>query len=140
MTSPKIEHPVPTMTVETATHYARGIHSLVAGNARDEDDAEWRYAQFENSYSVGRWTVEHLRKGKAKTCDVGVFARLKAAYLDLCARQVSRLQHEIAISKATDDDLDDLEAEAAALAAKIAAKKAAMRLARATPQPPEVED
>ncbi len=45
---------------------------------------------------------------------------------------MSKLQLEIARTKATsDDDLDDLEAEAAALAQKIAAKKAGARLATA---------
>jgi hypothetical protein len=49
------------------------------------------------------------------------------AYVDLCERQVSKLQHEIAIEKAMGDDLlEDLGAEAAALAAKIAARKQAL--------------
>ena len=54
-------------------------------------------------------------------------ARLRGAYLDLCERQVSKLQHEIAIEKATTDaDLADLETRARVLANEIAAKKAAL--------------
>ena len=58
-----------------------------------------------------------------------LFARLRGAYLDLCERQVSKLQHQIAVDKATNDDdtLDDLEGEAARLAAKIAARRQALR-------------
>lgn len=125
MTYPHSEHSVPSMTVEAATDYARRIHAYVEHDARDPDQLEFAFDTFERRYGIGRWTLEHLRKGRAKTCDVGIFARLRAAYLDLCERQVTKLQHEIAITKATgDDDLAALEDEAAALAAKIAARKA----------------
>ncbi len=85
--------------------------------------------QFERRFGVGRWTLAHLKKGRAKTCDVSVFARMRAAYIAICERQMAKLQHEIAVEKAThdDDDLRDLEAAAAALAAKIAARKAALK-------------
>lgn len=71
----------------------------------------------------------HLRSKRAKSCDVSLFARLRGAYLDLCERQVSKLQHQIAVEKATndDDDLRNMEADLAALAAKIEAKRAALK-------------
>ena len=125
--SPKIEHSVPPMTVEAASIYAQRIHSFVEADVRspDPDELEGAYQRFEQHYGIGRWTVEHLRKHRAKTCDVGVFARLRGAYLDLCARQVSKLQHQIAVEKATGDDtMEDFEAEALALAEKIAARRA----------------
>lgn len=126
MTSPNSEHPVHPMTVEAAADYARRIHAFVEQDTRDPDQLEFAFGAFERRYGIGRWTLEHLRKGRAKTCDVGIFARLRAAYLDLCQRQVTKLQMQIAIEKATnDDDLGDLEAEASALAAKIAAKRRA---------------
>jgi hypothetical protein len=55
-----------------------------------------------------------------------MFARIRGAYLDLCERQVAKLQHQISIEKAlnSDDTLADLESEAERLAAKIAAAKA----------------
>ena len=128
MKSPKTKHLVPTMTVEAATEYAARVHSFLEAGSRGEDEMDAAYDAFERQFGVGRWTVEHLRKRKAKTCDVSVFAKLKGAYLALCERQVAKLQHQIAIEKATqdDDDLRDLEAAAAALAAKIQARKAAI--------------
>lgn len=129
--SPISKYPVPPMTVEAAIDWAQRIHEYVGADARDEDQLDGAYARFEQRYGIGRWTIDHLRKAKAKTCDIGVFARLQAAYLDLCERQAAKLQQQIAILKATsDDDLADLDAEAARLAQKVAAKKAALRLHR----------
>lgn len=132
MKSPTTEYLVPKMTVEAATDYARGVHGFLQASSRTEDDLDAHYGAFERQFGLGRWTVEHLRKGKAKTCDVSVFAKLRAGYIALCERQVAKLQHQIAVEKATndDDDLRDLEAAAAALAEKVRAKKAALRLAR----------
>lgn len=134
MKSSTPEYLVPHMTVEAATDYARGVHGFLQASARTDDDLDAAYGAFERQYGVGRWTVEHLRKAKAKTCDVSVFAKLKGAYIALCERQVAKLQHQIAVEKAAhdDDDLAVLEAEASALAAKVRAKKAALRLARAS--------
>jgi hypothetical protein len=117
---------------EAAANYARGVHGYLEAGARSEDELDAAYDAFERQFAVGRWTVEHLRKNKAKTCDVSVFAKLKGAYIALCERQVAKLQHQIAVEKAIDDDddLSDLEAEASRLAAKVQAKKAALRLAR----------
>lgn len=136
MTSPETEHLVPPMTVEAATHYAGKLRNFIDNEADasglDGDDAlDFAFDRFERTYGIGRWTIEHLRKGRAKGCDIGIFARMKSAYLDLCERQVTKLQHEIAIEKATSDDtLEDLEAEARALATKIRAQKAGLRLVR----------
>ena len=131
MKSPTPEHPVPPMTVEAATDYARRVHGFIEAGVRSDDELDAAYSSFERQFGVGRWTIEHLRKRKAKTCDVSVFAKLRGAYLALCERQVAKLQHQIAVEKAIDDDDDlrDLEAEARALAAKIAAKKAMTRSA-----------
>jgi hypothetical protein len=131
MKSPKIEHLVQPMTVEAASDYARRIHGFLEAGVRDPEELDFSYDAFERQYGLGRWTIEHLRKGRAKTCDVGIFARMRAAYIDLCERQVTKLQHQIAIERATGDDtLEDLETEARALAAKIQAKKAGLRLSR----------
>ena len=128
MKSPKTKHLVPTMSVEAAASYASRVHKMLSDGVRSDDDLDVAYDSFERQFGVGRWTIEHLRKLKAKTCDVSVFARLKGGYLALCERQVAKLQHQIAVEKATqnDDDLRDLEAAAAALAAKIQARKAAL--------------
>jgi hypothetical protein len=127
MPSPKISHfvKVPQMTVEAASEYA----SRLLEHEQRGSDIEAALFRLEQRYGLSPNQIMHLRSKRAKSCDVSLFARLRSAYLDLCERQVSKLQHEIAITKATDDDDDlrDLEADAAALAAKIAAKKAAMK-------------
>lgn len=124
MQSPKSEHSAPPMTVEAATDYARRVHGFIEAGVRSDDELDAAYSSFERQFGVGRWTIEHLRKRKAKTCDVSVFAKLRGAYLALCERQVAKLQHQIAVEKATNDDLEDLAAEAAALAEKIRSRRA----------------
>lgn len=130
MKSPTTEYPVPTMTVEAAADFASGVHGYLSASARSEDDLDAAYGAFERQFGVGRWTIEHLRKKRAKVCDVSVFAKLRVGYISLCERQVRKLQHEIAITRATsggDDTLEDLVAEADRLAEKIAARKEALK-------------
>lgn len=131
MKSPNPEYSVPAMTVEAAANYATGVHQMLTAGTRSDDDVEVACDSFERQFGVGRWTIEHLRKKRAKVCDVSVFARLKGGYIALCERQVAKLQHQIAVEKAAydDDDLRDLEAAVAALAAKVQAKKQALKLA-----------
>lgn len=112
------------MTVEAASEYA----SRLLEYEQRGSDTESALYRLEQRYGLTPNQIMHLRSRRAKSCDVGLFARLRAAYLDLCQRQVTKLQHEIAITKATGDDaLEDLEAEALRLASKIAARKAAIR-------------
>jgi predicted RNA-binding Zn ribbon-like protein len=138
MTYPAPEYLVPPMTVDAASNYASDIHSFVSEEASKtglpgDEALDFAYDRFERSYGVGRWTVEHLRKRKAKSCDVGIYARLRAAYLDLCERQVSKLQSKIALERAKGDDTNqDLADRLRAIAAEIEASKAGQRLARAT--------
>jgi hypothetical protein len=109
------------MTVEAASDYA----SRLLEYEQRGSDTESALFRLEQRYGLSPNQILHLRSRRAKSCDVSLFARLRAAYLDLCARQVSKLQHEIAITKATGDDtLEDLVAEADRLAEKIAARKA----------------
>lgn len=113
-------------TVETASGYVR---RMVEREARGWGDQSGALQRLEARYGLSFWTLEHLRTGRAKTVEASLFARIRAAYLDLCQRQVSKLQHEISIEKALneDDSLQDLEREAEELAARIAAKKAGLR-------------
>lgn len=118
----------PPMTVEAASDYASRVHKMLSAGVRSDDDLDVAYDQFERQFGVGRWTIEHLRKKRAKGCDVSVFSKLIGGYLTLCERQVAKLQHEIAVTRATSDDtLEDFDAQAAALAQKIAERKAAIR-------------
>lgn len=118
------------MTVEAACDYASRLLEFEQRGS-DTDSALFR---LEQRYGLSPNQIMHLRSRRAKSCDVSLFARLRAAYLDLCERQVSKLQHEIAITKATSDDdtLEDLVAEADRLAQKIKARQAGLRLARAS--------
>jgi hypothetical protein len=79
---------------------------------------------------IGTNQLLHLRAGRAKSCDVSLFARLRMAYLDLCASKVRTLQHKIAIEEATGDDTNsDLADRLRAIAAEIEAKKAGVNRA-----------
>jgi hypothetical protein len=107
------------MSAIEATNLTRKLIHLRSSHP---GESEWAMRELAREYGIGFWTLDHFRKGKAKTCDIGLFARLRAAYLDLCERQVKSLQHDIAIEKAkrgNDNDLQGLEAEADALALKI---------------------
>lgn len=135
MKSPKFERSVRPMSVEASNDYAlstrravRMARRMVEVQGLNGHDDETSAAIIEQRYGIGLWQLLHLAKGRAKTCDLTLYGRLRAAYIDLCEKQVSKLQHEIAIEKATgDDDLEDLEREARALAAKIQARKAALK-------------
>ena len=110
------------MTVEAASNYASRLLELEQRGS----DTESALYRLEQRYGLSPNQIMHLRSKRAKSCDVSLFARLRGAYLDLCERQVTKLQHEIAVEKALneDDTLEDLEREARRLAARIAAKKA----------------
>lgn len=113
-------------TVDFAGTAGGYVRKMVEREARGWGDQGPAQERLEARYGLPFWSLERLRTGQAKTVDAGLFARSRAAYLDICERQVANLQHEIAAEKAMneDDTLADLEREAAALAAKIKAKKA----------------
>jgi hypothetical protein len=104
---------------------------MVERESRGWGDQDNALSRLEAKYGIPFWSLQNLRTGRAKTVEAGLFARVRSAYLDLCERQVSQLQHEIAVEKAMhggdDVTLEDLEREAAALAQKIAAKRKAVR-------------
>jgi hypothetical protein len=111
-------------SVDVAGGYVRRMVEREARGWGDQTNAQQR---LEARYGLPFWALDHLRTGRAKTVEAGLFARIRGAYLDLCERQVERLQHEIAIEKALheDDTLQDLEREASQLAARIQEKKQA---------------
>jgi hypothetical protein len=113
-------------TVEEAGSLVRRMVHREANGWGDQGPAQRR---LEVKYGIPFWSLEHLRTGRAKTVDGGLLARIRAAYLDLCERQVAKLQHEIAVEKAIneDDSLGDLEREAEELASRIAAARARRR-------------
>lgn len=117
MAYPNNGHLKPMSTVE-ATDYVR---KMIHRKSSQPGDAERVMQQIETDYGIGFWTLDHLRKGRAKSVEIGLFQRIRAAYLDVCERQVKKLLQEIAIEKAVqdDDDLADIEAQAEALVSRL---------------------
>ena len=113
-------------SAELATGYVR---QMVERETRGWGDQETAMGRLEARYGIPFWSLNNIRTGRAKTVEAGLFARIRGAYLDLCERQVAKLQHEIAVEKALteDDTLEDLQREAARLVARIQAKKEALR-------------
>lgn len=119
--------------VSSSAELAAGyVRRMVESETRGWGDQESALGRLEARYGLPFWSLNNLRTGRAKTVEAGMFGRIRAAYLDLCERQVAKLQHEISIEKALneDDTLEDLEREARRLAARIQAKKAARRAMR----------
>ena len=103
----------PPMSAEAATEYVR---TMVQRESRGPGDIDNAMQRLEQRYGLPFWTQWYLRKGKAKTVEASMLARIRAAYLDMCQRQVGNLLHEIAMETAAGDDtLADLEAEARGL-------------------------
>ena len=121
----KSEKATPPMSVEAATEYVR---TMVQRESRGPGDLDNAMTRIEAKYGLPFWTLWHLRRGKAKTVEASLLARIRAAYLDMCQRQASNLLHEIKIEAATGDDADgDIAAELEALLAKIKTKRAALK-------------
>lgn len=115
----------PNMTIDAAHDYASRLVELEQRGSSDTEGALYR---LEQRYGISPHQLLHLRSRRAKSCDVSLFARMRGAYLDLCQRQITKLQHELAVEKATTDaDLGDLLAEADRLAAKVKAAKEALK-------------
>jgi hypothetical protein len=106
------------------------VRRMIEHETRGWGDQHNALSRLEARYGLPFWSLRNLKSGRAKTVEAGLFARIRAAYIDLCERQVTKLQHEISIEKAMneDDALEDLDREAGALAARIAAKKEARRM------------
>lgn len=110
---------VDAFTPEMTAAYAR---KMVERESRGNGD------QLNALERVGRrcgMTARSLRRlinGETKDPGLSVFARVRSAYLDYCARQIAELQHEIEVEKARiggDDTFADLAAESEVLAAKV---------------------
>lgn len=98
---PKSRNEVPPMSAVVATGYVKRMVQRESRGPGDIDNALRRIGQ---RYGLPFWSLWHLRKGKAKTCDVTLFAGIKGAYLDMCQRQAESLLHEIKIELAAGDD------------------------------------
>lgn len=117
------------MSAAEASFYVRKMIHL---EARGPGDHERAMERLEAKYGLGFWTLDHLRKNKAKTCDVSLFARIKSAFADHCGRQAKILMHEAETAMAVNpnDDVAAIQREIAALQDRLeAAKSKAARAA-----------
>jgi hypothetical protein len=122
---PKSRKEIPPMSVESATEYVR---TMVQRESRGPGDIENALERLEARYGLPFWSLWYLRKGKAKTVETSLYARIKGAYLDMCQRQAKSLLREIELETAAGNDTDqDLADRLRAIAAEIEARKAASK-------------
>jgi hypothetical protein len=121
MSYPNEGNPKP-MSAAVASDYVR---QMIHREARGPGDYENAMTRLEAKYGIGFWTLDHLRKNKAKTCEVSMFARIRAAFADHCGRQAARLLEEAKTAQAVEpnDDVAAIQSEIEALAARLAAAK-----------------
>ena len=105
------------LTLATARDYAARLLALETRGG----DTHAALARLERRYGLGQRTIDHLRHGRAKSCDISLFARLRAAYLDLCERQLRKLEAEIAALKSMGsvDAVEDIATAVSRLAAEL---------------------
>lgn len=117
------DNPVLLMSATKATTWVRKLVKHEQDAGRDLTDAMKLVSR---QAKVGFWTLSHLRKGNAKSCDSDVLDKIRRAYLELCRRQLAALRLEITLTrKATpDDSFDDLEQAYSDLAARLADARA----------------
>ena len=104
MALPDFGNEVPKVSAATATKYVREMVELETVTSQTREAALRKLAR---DYGLTVSQLTHLYKAKAKTCDVSLFARVKAAYLDRCARMAARLLHTIEIEEAGSGNADD---------------------------------
>lgn len=115
--------------VSSAAMASGYVRRMVEKETKGWGDQSNALQRLERRYSLPFWSLNNLRTGRAKTVEASLFARIRSAYLDLCEREIAKLQHELSIEKALnpDDTFDDLARETEALLARVQAKKDAMR-------------
>lgn len=123
MALPNSGNEVPKVSAATATKYVQEMVDLEAVTSRTKEAALRKLAR---DYGLTVSQLTHLYKAKAKTCDVSLYARVKAAYLDRCARMAARLLHNIELEEAAGADADDqdLVDRLSSILAEVAAKRA----------------
>ena len=113
----KSDNETPPMSVEAATDYVR---TMVQRESRGPGDIDNAMQRLEARYGLPFWSLWHLRKGKAKSVEVSLYARIKGAYFDMCGRQAANLLHEIEVEAAAGDDTNsDLADRLRAIATEI---------------------
>lgn len=98
--------------------YARKMVELESRGNGDQLNALERVAR---RCGMGTRSLRRLINGETKDPSISVFGRVRAAYLDLCERQITKLQHEVEVDKARYGDaaFADLGREIQTLAEKV---------------------
>lgn len=136
MAYPKFGHEEHMSAAEASEFVRKMIH-------REEDGpgaAERAMKKLARDYKISFWTLDHLRKNKAKTCDVSLFAKIKAAFIDHCTKHAERLRREAQLVQeaSPNDDVAALGREIQALADRLAAAQAAAKEGpRGSPHQPQ---
>lgn len=122
------------MSAAEASEFVRKMIHLEGG---EPGAAERAMKKLARDYKIGFWTLDHLRKNKAKTCEVSLFARIKAAYAHHCTKFAERLllEAEIIQKVSPNDHVAAIESQLQALADELAVAKAeAKESPRGSPQ------
>lgn len=129
MALPDFGNEVPKVSAATATKYVREMVELETVTSQTREAALRKLAR---DYGLTVSQLTHLYKARAKTCDVSLFARVKAAYLDRCAKMAARLLHTIELEEAAGADAhdQDLVDRLIAIRSEALAKSAALHTGR----------
>lgn len=104
------------------------VRRMVAKETKGWGDTLPALERIENKYGLPFWTLNHIRIGRAKTVEGGMLRRIKAAYYDMCERQILNLKHELELDgRRGDDDNSDLLDQISVLAEEIKTKKQALK-------------
>lgn len=124
------QHPVPQIKPEQNTVNRAEVASGYVNRMIERESAGWgdvfpAIRRLSTRYKLSYWTLDHLRKRKAKQVNDTTFTRIRTAYLDLCERQINSLIHELELEKARNPDahMEDFEREATQLREKVRAAK-----------------
>lgn len=123
MTYPKFGNEEPMSAAEASLLVRKMIH--LEGSGPGETERAMR--KIARTYKISFWTLDHFRKNKAKTCDVSLFARIQAAFIDHCRNHAARLLHDAEMAAASgrpaNDVLENIQDQIRALAAQLEAAK-----------------
>lgn len=110
------------MSTVEATHLVR---TMIHRESSGPGEAERAMERLASKYGISFWTLDYFRKGKAKTCDVTLYARIRAAFVDHCGRQAQRLLEEAKTAQRVEpnEDVAAILGEIEALAARLAIAK-----------------
>ena len=98
--------------VEQAANWAK---DLTARESRGPGDLENAWRRLEARYGVPASTFWALRYRRPKDILTSLYFRLRAAYQEECSRQIRKLEHELAITKAISGPYDAAVAAAQAV-------------------------